>query len=238
MGTRAARRKGPEKTATNGSLSERVYREIKALILKNEILPGQKLHLQELSDRLKVSRTPVREALSRLVQEDYASLLPNRGHFVKEIGIQEAEELYEVREVLEVFAVRSAIERGKAADFRRLEERVELYGKDVHKSFTRERLFYDQELHLEIARIAGNRTLTQILKHVFERIILKRKTDGLYSQKRGLAAHQDHQRLLLLMRAGKVEEAIEHLRSHIREGKENVITDLKLREEVRSSRIA
>ncbi|HWP35755.1 MAG TPA: GntR family transcriptional regulator [Thermodesulfobacteriota bacterium] len=217
----------------NGNLAEQVYLAIKGLILRSEILPGQKLHLQELSDRLEVSRTPVREALSRLVQEDYASLIPNRGYFVKEISIEEAEELYDVREAIEVFAVRKAVERATADDLRRLAERVERYGRDIYGRFTRERLLYDQAIHLEIARIAGNRTLERILRQVFERIILKRKTDGRYDPARGLAAHREHQRLLRLIRAGRADEAVACIRDHIREGKANVIADLRQREEMR-----
>jgi GntR family transcriptional regulator, trigonelline degradation regulator len=67
------------------NLAAQVYDQIKTLILCNEVLPGQKLHHQELSERLGVSRTPVREALTRLVQEGYASLLPNRGLPVKKL---------------------------------------------------------------------------------------------------------------------------------------------------------
>ena len=91
------------------NLSARVYSQIKNLILCNEIMPGQKLHHQQLSERLGVSRTPVREALTRLVQEGYVSFLPNRGFTCKEIRMQEAEELYELREALEAFAVEKAI---------------------------------------------------------------------------------------------------------------------------------
>ena len=92
------------------NLSGQVYSQIKTLILCNEILPGQKLHHQELSERLGVSRTPVREALTRLAQEGYVSFLPNRGFTCKEIRLQEAEELYQLREALEAFAVEKAIE--------------------------------------------------------------------------------------------------------------------------------
>ena len=74
-------------------------------------MPGQKLHHQQLSERLGVSRTPVREALTRLVQEGYVSFLPNRGFTCKEIRLQEAEELYELRESLEAFAVEKAVEK-------------------------------------------------------------------------------------------------------------------------------
>src|ERR671915_1173892 len=91
------------------NLSARVYNEIKNLILCNEIMPGQKLHHQQLSERLGVSRTPIREALTRLVQEGYVSFLPNRGFTCKEIRMQEAEELYDLREALEAFAVERAI---------------------------------------------------------------------------------------------------------------------------------
>ena len=97
--------KAKTKTRAVENLSARVYNQIKRLILCNEIMPGQKLHHQELSERLGVSRTPVREALTRLVQEGYVSFLPNRGFTCKEIRIQEAEELYELREALEAFAV-------------------------------------------------------------------------------------------------------------------------------------
>src|SRR6184192_3664132 len=99
------------KSRARGSenLSARVYNQFKNLILCNEILPGQKLHHQHLSERLGVSRTPVREALTRLVQEGYVTFLPNRGFTCKEIRMQEAEELYELREALEAFSVEKAI---------------------------------------------------------------------------------------------------------------------------------
>lgn len=218
------------------NLSARIYHEIKNLILCNEIMPGQKLHHQELSDRLGVSRTPVREALTRLVQEGYVSLLPNRGFICKEIRMQEAEEYYDLREALEAFAVEKATERLTAATLERLRRKVEIYGQDTQQPFTRERLIYDQNIHIEIAEIAGNDTLKASLKQVFERIILKRKTDSLYDVVRGVSAHQEHLRLLEAMRNRNATEAIKIIRGHIREGKENVLSDLRRRQEIRDFR--
>ncbi len=215
------------------SLSARVYHQIKSLILRNEIMPGQKLHHQELSERLGVSRTPVREALTRLVQEGYVSLLPNRGFICKEIRMQEAEELYELREALEAFAVEKAIEKLDDKALERLRQKMELYGRDIQKRFTRERLIYDQEFHLEIAEIAGNETLKKSLHQVFERIILKRKTDGLYHLARGVSAHREHTSLLEAMRKRDVCQAVKIIRAHIYEGKTNVLSDLRQRKEIR-----
>jgi DNA-binding GntR family transcriptional regulator len=218
------------------NLSGQVYSQIKTLILCNEILPGQKLHHQELSERLGVSRTPVREALTRLVQEGYVSFLPNRGFTCKEIRLQEAGELYQLREALEAFAVEKAIENFTEAAFTELSAKINLYGKDVQKRFTRDRLVYDQDVHLEIARLSGNETLTKTLAQVFERIILKRRTDGLYDPARGITAHQEHLKLLQAMKKRNTHDAVKIVRAHIHAGRNNVLADLKQRQEIREFR--
>jgi DNA-binding GntR family transcriptional regulator len=68
--------------------------------------------------------------------------------------MQEAEELYELREALEAFAVQKAIENLTDPGLDTLRHKMELYGSDVQNRFTRERLMYDQDIHLEIARLA------------------------------------------------------------------------------------
>lgn len=229
-------KKAKTKTRAVENLSARVYHQIKRLILCNHIMPGQKLHHQELSERLGVSRTPVREALTRLVQEGYVSFLPNRGFTCKEIGIQEAEELYELREALEAFAVERAIENLTGSALAHLRSNVSSYGRDVQNRFTRERLVYDQDVHLAIVRIAGNETLTNTLSHVFERIVLKRRTDGLYDQARGVAAHQEHLKLLEAMERRDVTAAVALVRQHIQAGKKNVMADMEQRQAMRGLR--
>jgi len=229
-------KKSKSKTHAVENLSARVYNQIKQLILCNEIMPGQKLHHQQLSERLGVSRTPVREALTRLVQEGYVSFLPNRGFTCKEIRMQEAEELYELREALEAFAVEKAIATLTEKALRQLRDKVTAYGSDVQNRFTRDRLVYDQDVHLQIARLTGNETLRNTLSHVFERIVLKRRTDGLYDPARGVAAHQEHLRLLEAMERRDAPGAVAILRNHIQAGKKNVMADLKHRQAMRGLR--
>ena len=224
------------KTRAVENLSARVYNQIKHLILCNEFMPGQKLHHQQLSERLGVSRTPVREALTRLVQEGYVSFLPNRGFTCKEIRMQEAEELYELREALEAFAVEKAIANLTDSALALLRNKMNSYGRDVQNRFTRERLVYDQDVHIEIARLAGNETLTSMLAHVFERIVLKRRTDGLYDPARGVTAHQEHLQLLAAMERRDPRDAVAAIRSHIQAGKKNVMADLKQRQAIRGIR--
>ncbi|MGE5219601.1 MAG: GntR family transcriptional regulator [Chloroflexota bacterium] len=226
-------KRSKNKTRAVENLSARVYNQIKNLILCNEIMPGQKLHHQQLGERLGVSRTPVREALTRLVQEGYVSFLPNRGFTCKEIRMQEAEELYELREALEAFAVEKATATVTDAALRHLREKMNAYGRDVQNRFTRERLVYDQDVHLEIASLTGNEILKNTLNHVFERIVLKRRTDGLYDPARGVAAHQEHLRLLDAMERRDTAAAVAILRGHIQAGKQNVMADLEHRQAMR-----
>jgi DNA-binding GntR family transcriptional regulator len=75
------------------SLAEIAYQKIKQAILKHEIVPGQRLSHEELVLRLKISQTPIREALSRLAQEGYVTRLTNRGYRVSEMTAEEVEEL-------------------------------------------------------------------------------------------------------------------------------------------------
>jgi DNA-binding GntR family transcriptional regulator len=110
------------------------------------------------------------------------------------------------------------------------------YGEDIEKRFTRDRLLYDQEVHLEIARISGNEILVKTLTQVFERIILKRRTDGLYDRTRGTLAHQEHLSLYRAMQEHNVAQAVATIRAHIRAGRENVVADLKQRQEMRELR--
>jgi DNA-binding GntR family transcriptional regulator len=150
--------------------------------------------------------------------------------------MQEAEELYELREALEAFAVEKAIATLSDKALRELREKITAYGRDVQNRFSRERLVYDQEVHLRIAQLAGNETLQNTLNHVFERIVLKRRTDGLYDPARGMAAHQEHLRLLESMERRDAAAAVAILRDHIQAGKKNVMADLQNRQAIRGLR--
>jgi len=147
--------------------------------------------------------------------------------------LQEAEELYDLREALEAFAVEKAIENLTDDGLDDFVNKVDRYGEDVQKRFTKERLVYDQDIHLGIARLSGNAMLTKTLAQIFERIILKRRIDGLYDPVRGMMVHQEHLRLFEAMKQRDVQQAVTIIRSHIRADKDNVLIDLKRRQEMR-----
>ena len=93
------------------SLTERAYGQIEELIVTLKLAPGAAVSEAELSQRLRIGRTPIREALQRLARERLVSILPRRGIFVSEINVNSQLRLLEVRREVERLIAKSAARR-------------------------------------------------------------------------------------------------------------------------------
>ena len=99
------------------SLAERAYDEIRRMIIRLELAPGDVVREADLQVVLEMSRTPIREALQRLARDHFVTVIPRRGMFVSAIDVDELSMLYETRAVMEPYAARLATKRGTAADW-------------------------------------------------------------------------------------------------------------------------
>lgn len=104
------------------SLTAQAYELIEAMIANLELAPGTALSEVELSKRLNIGRTPVREALQRLAREHLVQILPQRGVLVSEIDIKRQLRLLETRREVERLVARSAARRATQAERQRFEE--------------------------------------------------------------------------------------------------------------------
>lgn len=104
------------------TLTEQAYVLIEEMIVTLELAPGSALSEAELSARLGIGRTPVREALQRLAREHLVIVLPQRGVLVADIDIKRQLRLLEVRRSVEALVVRSAAKRAHPAERRRFAE--------------------------------------------------------------------------------------------------------------------
>jgi DNA-binding GntR family transcriptional regulator len=205
------------------SLGNAVYQAIKQRILENRLRPGNKLGHQDLAEMLGVSRTPVREALERLAQEGFVVHRPRRGCFVSEIDVQEACELYDLREALEVHALRRTAKIGLTrADLSQLSSLTREYAELVRDDSTRRRLIVDRDLHLALASKSQNRLLSRSLESVFERLILKLRVEG-FRTSRGKEALDEHVALMSALRKQDFGAAETVLIAHLREGRERLL---------------
>ncbi|GAA4000464.1 GntR family transcriptional regulator [Deinococcus rubellus] len=93
---------------SSATLSAQAYHAIRRAILRREIAPGEKLNVRQLSERLSLSGTPIKEALLALSQEGLVTSLPRRGYFVPALDSAEQRELYLLRSVIEGLGARLA----------------------------------------------------------------------------------------------------------------------------------
>lgn len=98
--------------------SQSVADDLRELVIQGEFQPGEHVQEQPVAERLGVSRTPVRAALTSLAGEGYLVYHPNRGYFVRRFDLQEIMDAYEVRAALEALAARRAAQRGLASEDR------------------------------------------------------------------------------------------------------------------------
>src|SRR5712692_6384923 len=109
------------KSRTEGEV-ERVYRQLREWLITAQIPPGEFLSEAVLAHKCKTSRTPVREACSRLAQDKWLSLIPRKGYLVKPISVRDIVELYEFRKLLECFAADQAARAATTEHIKQLKE--------------------------------------------------------------------------------------------------------------------
>ncbi len=97
-------------------LSDKVYSNIKEMILNRDLIPGQKLVQEEVAERLGVSRTPILSAFSKLEKEWLVKNFPRRGYYIYEMSLEERINLFEIRLRLEPLGARRAAEFGTEED--------------------------------------------------------------------------------------------------------------------------
>ena len=205
--------------------SDEAFRRIKQLISNQEVIPGQKLVYDDLAKRLKMSRTPIINALNRLEQLGLVVSASNRGYTVKPMDTAEAWETFDFREAIEVYAVEQAILKSDGADIGTLQEKLIAYENYQPNYYDRKKIFLDAGFHLQIAQMTHNSVLKWHLKLDFQHIYLRANLNN-YSLDREKAATAEHRQLFQKMKDKDVISAVELIKHHIRRDKEHTIACL------------
>jgi DNA-binding GntR family transcriptional regulator len=149
-----------EPSARHHSLADAAYRHLRGEILNSRLAPGTPLSVPALARRMSISRSPVREAVQRLIHEGLASHIPNAGAEVTRLAIAELVEIYVVKEPLAGLASRLAAPRLTEADVVVLEQMMQRQEDALRVPTTEDRFMaMDLEFHGFISAAAGNATL-------------------------------------------------------------------------------
>lgn len=212
---------------TNGqkTLIEDAYRKIKQLIYQQQLIPGQRLVYDDLAKMLEMSRTPIINALNRLEQQGLVVSESYRGFYVKLMDVQEAWDAFGIREALETYAVKQAIEHTTPADFAELEKKLIAHEAYTPNYYDRKKIFLDAQFHLQIAQMTGNRILKWHLKTNMEHVYLRADLSN-YDMQRMAISPQQHRELVTRMKNKDTIGSIEIIRKHIQEGRDCTIACL------------
>ncbi|MFC5604774.1 GntR family transcriptional regulator [Sporosarcina koreensis] len=211
------------------SSSDIAYKEIKRRIIEWIFIPEQQLVEEELSTDLEVSRTPLRQALYRLELEGLIIKKPNGRMHVAPISLNEAEEVYKVREVLEGLLAREATEQMSEEVLQQLEDILHLMKLAADQGRNEHTVKYGSEFHALLYALSANETAKRFLLQVDSLIERYRRLGG-YKNPAYVPAIpvQEHEAILELIRSGDGVGVENEMREHIKRNLEVTKDTLKL----------
>ncbi|MNO88221.1 putative HTH-type transcriptional regulator YdfH [compost metagenome] len=196
------------------SISQQIYDQIKKDILTGAYTPGDRLLVLELADRFKVSQAPVREALERLKFDELIIGSPNKGSVVSNISAKEIRDIFELREVVEVYAVRKALPLLGEDDFRHMEQKIRQMEEAVQQQDMLRILQCDLEFHGYLYERCDNQMALDIwnrmkmkMMHFMSISVRVNTTDQLV---------EEHLSLLEILKSGDLKTAEKRFKQHMR----------------------
>jgi len=203
------------------NLGEFVAAQIHAAIVAGEIRPEDRLVEAELARQLGTSRAPVREALHFLTAQGLLVTHPNRGTFVRALTLQDIDEIFSLRCLLEPYAVREAIRRARDAELADLRSFVDAMHQAAIRGNALDLVEADLGLHRRITVLAGNKRLVGIFDGLASTIrIVITLIKGFYKDGRLIA--EDHREVVEALCARDVRAAKAAMLAHLKEAWEEL----------------
>jgi DNA-binding GntR family transcriptional regulator len=207
------------------NISDSVATKLRHMIIDGSLPPGERINEVHLSQRLAVSRTPLREALARLAQEGALRSLPRIGYFVRPLTLEEFEQLYAIRPILDPEALRLAgVPAPKRID------RLETLNRKLARARDPETAIeLDDEWHFELLAGCPNRVLIELIENIVLRT--RRYETALMRETRNvMRATEDHEAILAALRDSDLKAACAALRRNMESAREPIVAWLSVRE--------
>lgn len=194
------------------SLKNQAYNLIKEHIVSCEYAPGSFLIESELIRQIGASRTPIREALNKLEQENLVRILPKRGVQVCEITMSTLNDIYEVRMLMEPYIIRNYAHRLEREALEKERDRIrnseELYSSSAGYAL-------DNDLHQMLINASQNTYLIGTMKQIFVQNHRLRILSGIKVKSRNDITKNEHIRIFDCLLANDIEGAAEAMRKHL-----------------------
>lgn len=154
---------------SDATVTQRIVESVTAAIVERRLMPGTKLAEQKIADIFKVSRTIVRQALNQLSRDKLVTLEPARGARVAEPSVEEARQVFEVRNMLEAAMIRRAASEITPAQLAELREHLRNEKSAVQRTDVSGRTHLLADFHVVLARMLGNEVLAGMIGELVSR---------------------------------------------------------------------
>jgi len=208
------------------SVRKRVYENLKTAILSGRLSPKERLTEEHLAETLGASRTPVREALYKLEAEGLIRPLETRGFIVSGDSKEEVEELFEIRAILEGYALRISSERISEEDFQQLETFIARAQSALDNGRMGDVFRWNTRFHDHLHKLVSDMArLYRIIVDMRKQVLRYRK-ETLQSIEGAQRTLDGHRKILLALRLKDPELCEKTMREHINLAKEDALLTL------------
>lgn len=201
------------------SFKDQVYEYLKKAIVKGDLTPGEIYSEQMFADKLSVSRTPVREAVQQLKNEDLVEIFNNRGFGIKQIVYEDIKQIIQARIAIEGYSVRYLTEHIQSSEGQQaLCKLIECMEREITFSSSEqgnyEFMEADIEFHRHIVKFANNIYFIKtfdMMQNRIEQVIV----NSLSGSQRSLSALKEHEEILKYIQSGDVSNAVKAFETHM-----------------------
>lgn len=209
------------------SMRELVLIELRNAIFTRKIKPGDRLVETTIANSMGISRTPVREALRQLESEGLAINIPRKGTIVKGICIEDAKEIYDIREVLEGLAIRGACLHISRIEIRELRQIIKEMEQCIKNNDEESYLLVHNKYNRLIIDSCRNKRLIEQMDSIYEYLRSLRRISQLTSELK-MEALKEHIQIVDAIELGNEDAAENLIRLHVRKAKKSFKQMLEL----------
>jgi len=206
--------------------AEQIYEHIKTMAITFSIRPGERVNEVEVARSLNVSRTPLREALNRLMVEGFLTRAPNRGFIGRPLDAKQVFDIYELRRALEASIVAIACERASDEELLALERFVKTSKDRPDDANASSLLALDEQFHERVALLTRNEEMVRALKSINARIHYFRWIDMQNGRRRH--TQQEHMRIVKALKKRDVPTATSLIGGHISRRLDRIVDVIRM----------
>ena len=205
----------------SNSLANLVQREIERMILDGTLPSGAKLTEATLADQIGVSRGPLREAFRMLEEAGLVRTEKNRGVFVRDVPVEEALEIFEVRAVMDLYVGRKLAQGITPTEVRELRQLVDAMEQAVKSDNAHDYHRFNLKFHDRLLELAGNGKLLATYRRLVNELSLFRR-QNLTSESMTVYS-REHRQIVKAIAAGDPEAAGQAMYQHVMNSRERTL---------------